>query len=47
MNFKSFFLGLRKFSNLSVLHKDLLMQDWVFRLGSYLVCIARNNQKNL
>ena len=27
------FLGLRKFSNLSVLHKGLLMQDWVFRLG--------------
>ena len=29
----SFFLGLRKFSNLNVLHKGLLMQDWVFRLG--------------
>ena len=27
------FLGLRKFSNLSVLHKGVLMQDWVFRLG--------------
>ena len=27
------FLGQRKFSNLSVLHKGLLMQDWVFRLG--------------
>ena len=24
-------LGLRKFSNLSVLDKGLLMQDWVFR----------------
>ena len=29
----SFFLGLRRFSNLNVLHKGLLMQDWVFRLG--------------
>ena len=30
----SFFLGLiLKFSNLNVLHKGLLMQDWVFRLG--------------
>ena len=27
------FLGLRKFSNVNVLHKDLLLQDWVFRLG--------------
>ena len=27
------FLGLRKFSNLNVLHKGLLMEDWVFRLG--------------
>ena len=32
MNLK-IFLGLRKFSNLSVLHTGLLMQDWVFRLG--------------
>ena len=29
---KSFFRA-GKFSNLSVLHKDLLMQDWIFRLG--------------
>ena len=29
-------LGLRKFSNLNVLHKGLLIQDWVFRLGTYL-----------
>ena len=29
--------GVFKFSNLSVLHKGLLMQDWVFRLGSYLI----------
>ena len=36
MNFKSVFLGLRKFSNLSVLHKGLLMQDRVFRLGTQL-----------
>ena len=27
------FLELRRFSNLNVLHKDLLMQDWLFRLG--------------
>ena len=28
------FLGLiLRFSNLNVLHKGLLMQDWVFRLG--------------
>ena len=33
MNFKSFFLGLRRFSNMNVLHKGLLLQDWVFRLG--------------
>ena len=31
---KTRFLGLRRFSNLNVLHKGLLMQDWVFRLGS-------------
>ena len=30
---KLVFLGLRRFSNLNVLHKGLLMQDWVFRLG--------------
>ena len=31
---KLFFLGLiLRFSNLNVLHKGLLMQDWVFRLG--------------
>ena len=30
---KTVFLGLHKFSNLNILHKDLLMQDWVFRLG--------------
>ena len=30
----SFFLGLiLRFSNLNVLHKGLLLQDWVFRLG--------------
>ena len=28
-----FFLGLRTFSNVNVLHKGLLLQDWVFRLG--------------
>ena len=27
------FLGLRTFSNVNVLHKSLLLQDWVFRLG--------------
>ena len=27
------FLGLRTFSNVNVLHKGLLLQDWVFRLG--------------
>ena len=32
---KTLFLGLiLRFSNLNVLHKGLLMQDWVFRLGS-------------
>ena len=30
---KLFFLWLRRFSNLNVLHTGLLMQDWVFRLG--------------
>ena len=31
---KTLFLGLiLRFSNLNVLHKGLLMQDWVFRLG--------------
>ena len=29
----SFFLGMRTFSNVNVLHKGLLLQDWVFRLG--------------
>ena len=32
-----FFLGLRRFSILNVLHKGLLMQDWVFRLGRQMV----------
>ena len=33
---KIFFLGLiLRFSHLNVLHKGLLMQDWVFRLGLY------------
>ena len=27
------FLGLCTFSNVNVLHKGLLLQDWVFRLG--------------
>ena len=27
------FLELRTFSNVNVLHKGLLLQDWVFRLG--------------
>ena len=30
---KLFFLGLRTFSNENVLHKRLLLQEWVFRLG--------------
>ena len=31
---KTVFLGLiLRFSNLNVLHKGILMQDWVFRLG--------------
>ena len=29
-----FFIFFDKFSNLNVLHKGLLMQDWVFRLGA-------------
>ena len=28
MNFKPVFLGLRRFSNVNVLHKGLLLQDW-------------------
>ena len=39
-SFFDFFLifwGAKKFSNLSVLHKGLPMQDWVFRLGSKLI----------
>ena len=33
---KLVFLGLiLRFSNLNVLHKGLLMQDWVFRLGVF------------
>ena len=34
-SFLNIFLGLQRFSNLNVLHKGLLMQDWVFRLGLY------------
>ena len=30
---KLVFLGLYTFSNVYVLHKGLLLQDWVFRLG--------------
>ena len=30
---KTGFLGLRTFSNVILLHKGLLQQDWVFRLG--------------
>ena len=30
---KTGFLGLRRFSNVNVLNKSLLLQDWVFRLG--------------
>ena len=33
---KTDFLGLRTFSNVNVLHKGLLLQEWVFRLGGYL-----------
>ena len=28
-----FLLGLHTFSNVNVLHKGLLLQDWVFKLG--------------
>ena len=34
---KLVFLGLPKISNLSVLQKGLLLQDWVFRLGKFLL----------
>ena len=34
-NFKKIGIKLRTFSNVNVLHKGLLLQDWVFRLGSY------------
>ena len=30
---RDFFLGLRTFSNVNVLHKGVQLQDWVFRLG--------------
>ena len=33
---KTGFLGLHTFSNVNVLYKVLLLQDWVFRLGSQL-----------
>ena len=36
-NKTGFVLGLQKFSNLSVLQKGLLLQDWVFRLGKFLL----------
>ena len=49
---KTVFLGLiLRFSNLNVLHKGLLLQDWVFRLGynvHYLVALFQetpNGQK--
>ena len=32
---KLVFLGPRRFSNVNVLHKGLLLQDWVFRLGAW------------
>ena len=45
---KTFFLGLRTFSNVNVLHKGLLLQDWVFRLGSTLCIICfQMQQKSL
>ena len=34
---KLVFLGLPKISKLSVLQKGLLLQDWVFRLGKFLL----------
>ena len=34
---KTGFLGLPKISKLSVLQKGLLLQDWVFRLGKFLL----------
>ena len=33
-----FFRANTQISNLNVLHKGLLMQDWVFRLGMQLFC---------
>ena len=36
-NKTGFVLGLRKFSNLSVLKKGLLLQDWVLRLEKFLL----------
>ena len=36
------FLGLRKFSNENVQHKGLLLQDWVFRLGSRVSWLMKN-----
>ena len=32
---KLVFLGLPTFSNMNVLHKGLLLQDWVFKLGVF------------
>ena len=42
---KTLFLGLiLRFSNLNVLHKGLLMQDWVFRLGSQSLLSNKNGR---
>ena len=38
---KKLFWGLRKFSNLSLLHEGLLLQDWVFRLGFQCINLAQ------
>ena len=44
---KIFFSGIiLRFSNLNILHKGLLMQDWVFRLGSILKARAKICPKN-
>ena len=32
-HFFCFILGLHTFSNVNLLHKSLLLQDWVFRMG--------------
>ena len=42
---KLVFLGLRIFSNVNVLHKGLLLQDWVYRLGTLDFSLIRDTKR--